>query len=279
VRGKSLSWLLNALYTTKAIGQHGSVNFAGAEITYSPIFGKTPQAGATTGDEGSPLTGLVTPPGVIEPERLGISIQNFLIRGQPLDPGRTYQVAASGGIWLSLEFLKRLLPGAIPLDDARDTGLEDWRIMADYLHAHSPLTRDQIRFDRVRTSQPDLGVLHDDVSWQPGDVDADGSLHARIRVHVTNRGASPSPAGSASSGPRLELLVNDNGTDYALAPAYRDAGPAQAIPALGRDESVDLVWDDVRLAPSHQGLYSVTARVTGNDTESNRSNDEITRQF
>jgi hypothetical protein len=101
---------------------------------------------------------------------------------------------------------------------------------------------------------------------------------ARIHVRVRNTGMKASPAGSASAGPRVVLLTNDHGVDYSVAPAYRDAGAPQPVPALAPGESTELVWDGIAV-PQSLGIHALTARIVGNDSEINHSNDEITRWF
>jgi 5'-nucleotidase/UDP-sugar diphosphatase len=278
IRGRALSWLLNLLYSVKGISQKG-LTLSGAEIVYKPLLGRAQKPGAPISpDEPDVFAGVRGEPGQ-DPTANGISIQSFKIRGQPLDPKRTYQIAAPGGIVLSLQFIKRALPGAIPIDQLKDTGLEDWRIMADYLAAKSPLTRDEISYGRVRTAHADLGMLHNDVTWEPQGVDAQGRRIARIRAVVTNQGIEASSAGTESSGPRVSLLLNQNGADYAVDPVYVDAAPSRPLPALSSGESVTVAWDDVRLPSALGNLYPVTARIDGSDDEVNRSNDEVTRHF
>jgi hypothetical protein len=176
--------------------------------------------------------------------------------------------------------LASILPNAVPIDQMRDTGQEDWRVMADYFTAHAPLKSDAVPFGRVHTTAADLGILYDDLSWTPQSRNAaTGAITARIQVRVRNTGMKTSPAGDgASSGPRVSLLINDHGVNYAVTPSYRDAGTTQALPELAPGQSAILSWESVTL-PQTLGLYALTARVVGNDSELNHSNDEVTRHF
>lgn len=276
IRGRALSWLLNLLYMAKGLSQRG-VSFSGAEIVYTPHMLQS--RGQSTVGSGEPevFAGVRGEPGQ-DPTANGISIESFKIQGEPLKADRTYLLAAPGGVVLSLEFLQRWFPGAIPTTGLKDTGLEDWRIMADYLAAHTPLTRGAISYGRVRTAAHDLGMLHNDVSWQPQGLDGKGRMIANLRVVVTNQGTKPSPAGTATTGPRVNLLLNEHGANYSVEPVFQDAAPAKALPALALGKSAELVWENVAI-PASLGLYPITAKILGTDGEPNHSNDEVTREF
>lgn len=276
VQGKALSRLLNILYSAKALSQRG-LSFSGAEIVYTPLMLKSREQSSVAFGEPDVFAGVRGEPGQ-DPTANGISIESFKIQGQPLEPNRTYILAAPGGVVLSLQFLKRLLPGAIPLTLLKDTGMEDWRIMADYLAAHNPLTSDAIPYGRVRTAAADLGMLHNDVSWEPKALDDKGRMLARVRAVVTNQGLKTSSAGTANSGPRISLLINRHGVNYALDMAFQEAAPTQALPQLATGESIELVWDNVAI-PASLGLYPITVQVRGIESEPNHSNDEVTREF
>lgn len=276
VQGKTLSWILNLLYSNKSLSQQGAINFSGADVVYSLPLGLTNQALLNPGFSGIDLRGLLDPTGFSSTSLA--SIKSFKIRGEELQSDRTYIIAVSGGVVQALGFIHGLLPSAVPLEQMRDTGQEDWRVMADYLAAHSPLQSESIAYGRVHTAQPDLGLLYDDIRWEPKDRDSWGRMLARIHVRVRNTGMLTSPAGTAAAGPRVALLLNDHGVNYAIDPLYHDAAPAQALPELAPGESTELSWDSVAI-PQTLGVYAITARIIGNDSESNHSNDEVTRYF
>jgi 2',3'-cyclic-nucleotide 2'-phosphodiesterase (5'-nucleotidase family) len=267
MRGKTLAWILNLLYSNKALSQGGSVNFSGVDIVYNPLLAK----------QGSGIGILTRPFGSLTPSSdqigEGLILKSVKIQGADLDPDKTYRMAAPGGIVQAAEFLNSILPGSVPLDQMGDTGQEDWRAMADYLASHSPLKLESVAYGRVHTVQPDLGVLYDDVRWEPRGHDASGRILAQIQVRVRNVGTKASPTGA-----RLTLLLNQNGVNGAVDAVYQQAAAPQVLPEIAPGQSRELSWEGVAI-PKTLGVYAITAQITGNDIELNHTNDEVTRHF
>ena len=90
-------------------------------------------------------------------------IQRIEVGGRPLDPQRLYRVAIPEGIKDSLGFLS-----GIGLRFAResevDTGVEDWRILREYLRRHSVIQAQNIaNINRYQTVGPDLAIHPHDI--------------------------------------------------------------------------------------------------------------------
>lgn len=272
ISGRALNWILNLLYSSKAFSE-GGLSFSGAEIVFNPLFNKSsaPDLASVSPE----LFGLTLP----EDRAEGLSIRSIKIGGQDLQNDRVYQLAAPGGIVQAVEFMNSILPGAVPLDHMIDTGVEDWRVIADSIRAMSPVTLNKISFgNRIHTAQPDLGVLSEEVSWIPQRIEPNGTVKSAIHARVRNIGQSSSPAGTASSGPRVELVINQNGVNYAIDSVNQNVGLAQPVPALASGEVYDFFWSDVEI-PLTLGIYALTTQLVGTENELDHANDSVTQYF
>jgi len=199
-------------------------------------------------------------------------IKSFKINGEEMQPDKVYKLAAPGGVIEAIEFLDNLIPNAIPLTGLQDTGVEDWRVMANYLHSISPVTHEKIGYgDRIRTVQSDLGVLEDDIRWVPQGRDSQGRMKATIYVKVRNTGSLPS-AGFVS------LALNEWGADYTHDPKYRVVGGPQPTSILLPGGESEVSWEGIAI-PESRGVFAVSAFVTGTEFEVNHTNDKTTRHF
>lgn len=287
IRGRTLVWLMNTLFSTKFAAQAGVLSGSGFEMIYNPVFQQNPSA-LTVYQSGLALSqvfsGNFNSPEVFEswdsggggigffnnPEAI---VREIRIGGKPLKSTQTYQVAAGGGIIHAIEFLNSIFPGAVPLDGLRDTGIEDWRILSDHLRSLSPVTSEKIPMGtRIRSEQPDLGVLAEDVNWEPIQA-LNGAVKAKVTVSLRNSGFTP----SAPLGAWVKLLGDRNGTVQSKEPQWVEVGPPQSIRALQPGESQTFEWTGV--IPGDHSLYPVTVVIGGIDVEVNLTNNQIQRWF
>jgi 5'-nucleotidase/UDP-sugar diphosphatase len=200
-------------------------------------------------------------------------LMDFKVNGLPLDPNMSYKVAASEGIMMCLEFINGLIPGAVKTAEMNDTGLEEWRVVRDYLREMSPVKASDVPAgNRIRSLSPDLGMYDSDVQVRILDSADAQSKSARVSVNVKvrNLGMTPSPAG-----PRLRVLGNLNGIDTTRDEVFAEIGKPLLIPALDPGQSFEASWTDVR-APGGLGRFPVTVRLTGNTSETIHGNDQVT---
>ncbi len=291
LKGRILKWVLNLYYASKSLSQIGPINFSGAELVFNPLLQTEGLGYLSNPFPGMTTNSLMTFEAPSE-SSLGLIIQSFKIRGEEVQSDRVYRLAAPGGLIDSFRFANKIIPGAIPLEGCEkpnrptlrpsrelcvDTGQEDWRVMGDYLRAISPVTWDKVPFgSRVRTVQPDLGVLYSDVNWEPG-AESSGPEHevrARIRVRIRNNGTIASSAGTLANGPRVALLANQHGVNYSIEPKYTPLSAEQKLRVLAPGESQELIWNDVTL-PRKLGVHAITVRILGTEREVNHSNDGV----
>ncbi len=259
--GKTLRWLLNVLFSHQLLAEFGVLSESGMSIVYDPMLRSTPK----------PEEALRLPAPDPGPVLTSSSIiQEVKIQGKPLDPARSYKVAASGGVMATLKFLDTILPNAVPISRVRDTGLEGWRVMIDHLRAISPVTPDKIPTGvRIRSLDPDLAVFAEDIQVKELSRTMEG-LHARVQVSVRNVGMSASPQGT-----RLRVLGDLNGQDTSRDPAYTDLVQPDVLPALGPLEQARFEHD--LLIPSGESLGSVTLVVEPVTNEVNLTNNQAVR--
>jgi hypothetical protein len=263
VKGRTLRWIINVLYSSKALAQLGVISTAGMRITFDPLLQQSRRNALP----------FPVPAGAGPDEEEAQSIlQEVLIGGRPLDKGATYRVAAGGGIVLAIRFLNSIIPNAIPLDGLEDTGLEDWRVLADHVRAVTPVTPGKIAVgNRIRSVQPDLGLLPSDVVATPLGR-SPGGVRARVKVTVRNYGVTPSGPGSY-----VRIAGNRRGTDTTVDPDWVGLGERQPLPPLKTGEARSFEWEV--LVPGEGDLYSVSAFLDGVVAEVNSSNDSITHWF
>ncbi len=273
IKGRTLRWLLGLVYSSKQLAQMGIVSTAGMRVTFDPV---TLQNAGTEFSWTGPrdLSEAWLPwelEGLREPQSI---LQEVLIGGKPLEPNRTYTAAIGGGIHQAFTILNSVFPGAIPLDEIRETGIEDWRILLAHVRDLSPLTPDKIPMgNRIRTAQPDPGLTVDDVSAVTLGRLNDGTWEASIRARVTNFGVAPLPPAAAN----VKLLVNRNGVDQTRDPDWAAIGEVKHLRALRYLESETVAWT-ARLR-GNRGLYPVTIALDAGAIEVNRSNNSVTRWF
>ncbi len=277
--GRKLKWILYAMYATKKLSAYGLLNVSGMSFVYDPLFlmqQSRMEANLRFNINSQfKMGGVFSSPFEEIPslQTQGFPVvQEIRIQGEPLDEDRTYRVAMGQGMVEAVEFVNSKFFTLISSEDIEDTGLEQWRILGDYIQTHTPINRSLIPIgNRIRTIQPDLAVMYDDVEWSS--VRANGnSLSAQVKVRVKNMGATESDEGAV-----LKLMMNQNYTDYSRELTYLEIGDQFAIPALAPGESKEFKWN-VQLS-RHQGLYPITAKIEGNEFQVDHTYDEVTRWF
>ena len=135
VTGRKISAIFNFLFSSHAASLFSSLAVSGVQMLYDP----------TLESNSFSLMDLVIPgtdqlnDAFHSPAMLALKIG-----GAPLDLDRTYRVAMSGGIVHALEDIDEVFSDAIPLDGLADTGRESWRVVADSIHAKSPIVTETI---------------------------------------------------------------------------------------------------------------------------------------
>jgi 2',3'-cyclic-nucleotide 2'-phosphodiesterase (5'-nucleotidase family) len=266
--GRTLEWMVNLLYSSNALAEVGILSASGMQLIYDPLL---------THHEPPSLWDVlsVRPFGPGATPGLGTSsiIREIRINGKPLNRSTTYHVAAGGGPVQTIEMLNEFFPGSAPITNFRDTGVENWKVLEQYFWRNSPITARNIDYGtRIRTVEPDLGVLNYDINAEP-QTDQTGQIHTRLTATVHNYGASPYKAGTAA----VSLLTLDNGSDLASELRPRVIGLPKTVPSLAPGESCTLVWDlDADLSGT---LYPVAASIEGATVDINSSNDLALRWF
>jgi hypothetical protein len=207
-------------------------------------------------------------------------VQDLRIDGQPLKLNQTYSMATGGGLIYALEFLHDKSFGLLPLAPVTDLGIENWKVLGEYMHSISPILPEQLTDrDRIRTIQADLGVSSDDIQMIPIRRELEG-LMTRVQVRVRNYGATASPEGLGAT---VQLVLSQRGfgfdwTDQAtpeIPEIFHTVGAPQEIPQLAPGASQTFEW--TALLPEKLGVYGVTAQLLGVAQQVNHTNDTATR--
>jgi hypothetical protein len=289
MKGRTLLSILNILYSYGKITQLGSLSTSGMQLVFNhevfpgSTIKPTPRMliDYQPFEPGQSLNLNALAP-LLEIENHGEHsdtgfIHSAMIQGVPLDPKKTYRVAAGGGVIEAFTFLNSVLPNFVPLDGIQDTGRESWRILADHVRSLSVITENNVSIGgRIRSLQSNLGVVYNDIRWTPLKVTPNG-VFAKIQVIVRNFGELPSKAPDLNS-PMIHILLNRNGSDYGPTEQYIPAGSPKKIPSLSRDQSFVFEWDKVFL-PVHNGLYNLRVEIRDTQDEIDHTNDQVIRWF
>ena len=256
LKGRTLKWIVNLLFASKKVASLGIMSASGMRLVFDPLLIS----------ERSFLS-LMNPDGNWDTQ--DTIIKTLEIGGVPVLDNQYYTLAAGGGIVEAIQFINRKFPGAIPLDKMKDTGVEDWRILKDYVSAKSPLTESSLSVgNRVQTLQPDLGLVDYDVTWTPLGKTSRG-MRAQVRATIRNSGITPSSGTSW-----VRLATNENGLDMTVDPILKDLAPAQEVGVLASGKSRTFSWEVV--VPGWRDLYPVTVLVDASLGETNTSNQKVT---
>lgn len=160
-------------------------------------------------------------------------LKSLDIGGKPIEMDRSYVVALPHGLVETLSFLEHALDYKIDRTEQHDTGVEDWRVLAQYVRRHSPIRTETVpRGGRISVVHADLALYADEIS------SIRGGAHFSAKVKIRNMGSSTS--GSRKLSVTYEKTPEDSTDDpnpSAQAMVY-DVAP---IVAGGwREISVDL---------------------------------------
>ncbi len=281
MRGKTLKWLLYLLFGTKKLSSYGLINVSGLKLKYDPLF-----AAQTEYDPGEPADLAADLQGPDRTRFMGIEsipvVKDILVLEsnsdfQPLKDSFYYSVATGGGLIEGIRWLNSKLWSVIPLDELKDTGKENWRVLVDQIKAHSPLTPSNVTVgDRIQTAQSNLGVYPTDVTWtalpssisELAGITETAGKSVEIRAKIRNYGGTPS-----KKGPQVRLLLNKNGTNLSIDPDYEENPLIYPLDAIAPGEYQELTWKII--LPSAEAV-PVTIRITGAEGEVNTTNHETT---
>jgi len=120
-------------------------------------------------------------------------IVSLKVDGEEVTDDRVYKVAASEGIVQALLRMKEAVP-EIAISNVENTGIEIWLSIREYMKNHSPLRASDpdIRVSgRMRTVQPDLAILSEDIVVKKVDIsDKSEQRFVEISEIVSNHGYS-----------------------------------------------------------------------------------------
>lgn len=135
ITGETLSWIMNLILGASSVTPAGMVGVSGIHAIYDPAVLKDTH------------------------------IRQIEIGGKPIEMKRQYLVAMPEGINQAIDFMEERLGNKIERLDFRDTGVEDWKVLRQYVARHSPIDSNTIgRGGRITVLQSDLGLYHDEIS-------------------------------------------------------------------------------------------------------------------
>jgi 2',3'-cyclic-nucleotide 2'-phosphodiesterase (5'-nucleotidase family) len=258
ILGKTFRWLLNFFYSSEAATSDGLVSASGMRMTYSPAFLADPtQMEILPGLRNTGWVGMgesLSDYILFRPfEEVQNVIKEILIQGKPLDDQKTYTMAAGGGIYLTLEFLNTLFPGAVPLQKVEDTGVETWRALEAHVSRLSPLGPESVvDTGRVRTTEPDLGLNSELMQITSLGLDTQGRVKARVSATLKNYGATRSQGGE-----KVYIVGRSNGVKQTVDPVWIDLGAPQALPSLEPEQSLKVEWTVTVPGDASRSLWPV----------------------
>ncbi len=214
ITGKSLYFLLNNIILN--LQSVLPISASGLYVVYDPFVAqKWTKTHGTMSDLRSSIKKTKSPNVIQLPEDVHAtesnanpiqydhqySIKYIEVGGKPIDFKKTYRVAMSQGGIETLDFLN-LLDG---FTNFKDTGIERWKVLAQYLIKHTPIDSSKIlRGKRFTVLNSDLALYHDDVVIKtlastldkPLAPKLDKTLASTLQASITihNFGASPSSA-------------------------------------------------------------------------------------
>jgi 5'-nucleotidase/UDP-sugar diphosphatase len=85
-------------------------------------------------------------------------VKNFKIGNESMNSNKFYKISATEGILHVFDFLKKAGTD-VGIRNVKDTGIEAWSAIKDYVVAKSPMTPEKAQWQgRVRTLQPDIYI-------------------------------------------------------------------------------------------------------------------------
>ena len=281
IQGRVLKWLLYLAYGTKKLGSAGLFDASGLTFKHDPLFAAS--------YDGSDDLRIPQPEDPYELQRLfeapttaGANleieafpvVQDIQIQGTPLDPDQTYQMATGGGLIESFEFINKYIYNFISLEDAVDTGVENWRITLNYIKKMGRLHKDNTQHrNRIRTIQSDLGIHESEITWSTN-FKTNKEWSGRVTAKVTNVGTQTFSSTSESS-PRASIFLNRNAYALNQDPEYVRLGEPQSIPKLTPGASILIQWPNI-MVPRLNKPFPITIKIEGADYEVNPNNNEVT---
>lgn len=203
--GETLSWVMNLIVSLQNALPRGLVSASGLYAVYDPVMAS--QIRVLEGDTRKALKYLE-------------------IGGKPVDPVKSYLVALPHGLVEALDFLESM-GNKIDRTDVKDTGVEDWVILTEYLRRHAPLDSSAVpRGRRIAVLQSDLALYSDDV------VVTRAGTRVEASVRIRNLGTTASSA--------RQLRFTYDKTPRYIVDDPNPAAPAAlfAVPAVNPGDSV-----------------------------------------
>jgi hypothetical protein len=261
ISGRTLKWFLYLFYSTSRIASLDLLTTSGIRFDYDTIiyqnmlfnnFGPQPLLAGT----------MAIPP-----------VKNIIIRGEPIEMDRMYQMVTGQGMIEAIEFVNKNIYEAIPLDSMVDHGIESWRVLAEYIQTISPLNRQKFSPEnRIRILVGDLGVYPEDIEWTPYEGNSTTRNFGRLKVRIKNYGASDTFDPTFFSGSQLHVFQDQNGRNTAIDPEYVEIGSPQSLGSIKTGESTEVQMDlDFKPIP---GSNYILVRIDGDRSDSNISNNE-----
>ncbi len=272
ITGKVLSRLLNFLAATTLLNPDGSLALSNIEVVFSPelLSAQRKKAAKVSAAEHLPGESIF----LESPSSLDLPIRKVLVRGEPLDDSRTYQMVVNTSIIDTIEFMNSKIPGLISMDTLKDSGVEAWRSIGTWVTKNSPIDFNSIPLDsRLKTIDPDLALYSDDIQWEPLRA-TKTSIVANVTVKVRNMGASLSHPST------LSLRSNFLGGDESRDPVWQSIGQPLEIAALAAREFQILRFENVRIPKDGlRKIAGISVEIAKSLGETNLTNNSATRWF
>jgi len=257
LKGGILYSLMSLLLSPQKAADGGAPAFSGIEILYDPVF-TSPQNFIESFDivenqknEYKSILNIIANRPVI---------QKMLINGKPIQNSKSYKVAMSGGIKESLDFLNSIIPGMVDLDSLKDSQVESWRILKEYLNRfNKPIRYNDIQFGtRLVTLNTDLAIKTDSIAYK---ILPDQKL--QLSFDVTNFGSTP----SAGNSDIIEVYSPLFGSSAAIASL-----PISSLSKAG-NQHYSLVLQ-IKERSQLKGYFPVGLKINSKNEESHLMNNE-----
>jgi hypothetical protein len=190
-------------------------------------------------------------------------LQYLELDGKPVDPNRMYTVAGTDGIVDAISLINTFGID-IGVAEIKDSGVEAWRVIANYFKTLSPITKDKLVWEnRVRTLQPDVTV-------RPEEIDTTSLDSHTLNISVTIRNTGMQKA----IGSELTIVRAPNPGDTLADRNIDVVSKSQPISVNdlnpGEAQKINVPWDITGLAPGRYAItYSLSPAAGELETENN----------
>ena len=315
MKGKTLTWILNAFFSSKKLAQMAPLSTSGLQLTFEPGFTgretpELPEIANSKRHHWFHLPHLKWNPfrrrhHEIPSEEADEAAEPDLLELPFEMPGDNLLNADNFEVALRTPIVGRVIVNGEPIDPLRTYTVAIAGGLLDALRYMNSLVPNIVPLDGLReTGTEDWRVLLDHIQKNSPLTAERFHLGSRIRTQKPDLGIDTNDihwanvqrkgtrmvgevhvkivnygATSSQPGARIHILLNQHGLNEAIDPSYIEGARVQSLSGLSPGQAVEIAWENVSIPIARGGICPVTVRIDGNVDEVNRTNDETTHYF